>query len=280
MVTRRSTGDVWSYPNIHGDVVATADPVGAKRGATLAFDPFGTTLSPPTSFAPDGLADNSAGNFDYGWLGQAQRGLEHAPGIATIEMGARPYVPGMGRFLEVDPVEGGSANDYDYCSGDPVNCNDVGGTKSKKKELSPIEKERLSQLVVNCSGPDASGADISGSGSCQRFWAAFAAGNLSEFGIGFIPRPAGACPSLLWSASRLLGYGDAFRAGYELFIKHDPGAALAAASGATGSNGAQYDLVKQFQKAGSKFAAEVAATVSGGASIGGTALDAVCTINS
>jgi hypothetical protein len=25
-------------------------------------------------------------------------------------------------------VEGGSANDYDYCSGDPVNCSDLGGT--------------------------------------------------------------------------------------------------------------------------------------------------------
>jgi hypothetical protein len=25
-------------------------------------------------------------------------------------------------------VEGGSANDYDYCSGDPVNCNDLDGT--------------------------------------------------------------------------------------------------------------------------------------------------------
>jgi RHS repeat-associated protein len=127
MVTKRGSGDVWSYPNIHGDVVATADPAGAKRGATVAFDPFGATLTPTSTTAPDGLADNSAGNFDYGWLGQHQRGLEHAPGITTIEMGARPYVPGMGRFLRVDPVEGGSANDYDYCSGDPVNCTDLDG---------------------------------------------------------------------------------------------------------------------------------------------------------
>ena len=28
------------------------------------------------------------------------------------------------------PVEGGSANDYDYCSGDPVNCTDLDGTIS------------------------------------------------------------------------------------------------------------------------------------------------------
>ena len=29
------------------------------------------------------------------------------------------------------PVEGGSANDYDYCSADPVNCNDLSGEDSR-----------------------------------------------------------------------------------------------------------------------------------------------------
>ena len=36
-------------------------------------------------------------------------------------MGARPYDPTLGRFLQVDPVEGGSANDYDYTYHDPTN---------------------------------------------------------------------------------------------------------------------------------------------------------------
>ncbi|MBW3557832.1 MAG: hypothetical protein KY454_12945, partial [Actinobacteria bacterium] len=120
LLTKRGGGGTWSYPNVHGDVMATADGAGAKQGATMSYDPYGQALG--------ALPDNSAGNFDYGWLGRHQRGTEHEAGIATIEMGARQYVPGLGRFLEVDPVEGGSCNDYDYVCGDPVNGFDLDGT--------------------------------------------------------------------------------------------------------------------------------------------------------
>ncbi|MCA1684009.1 MAG: hypothetical protein LC708_02635, partial [Actinobacteria bacterium] len=48
LLTKRAAGDVWGYPNIHGDMVATADtPTGTKQGPTLAYDPFGTALTPP-----------------------------------------------------------------------------------------------------------------------------------------------------------------------------------------------------------------------------------------
>src|SRR5207247_1260929 len=60
LLTKRSAADVWSYPNIHGDVMAIADGTGAKQATTLTYDPYGQTLA--------GLPDNSAGNFDYGWL--------------------------------------------------------------------------------------------------------------------------------------------------------------------------------------------------------------------
>jgi hypothetical protein len=43
-------------------------------------------------------------------------------------MGARPYDPGTGRFLSVDPVLGGSLNDYDYAGQDPINDYDLNGT--------------------------------------------------------------------------------------------------------------------------------------------------------
>jgi RHS repeat-associated protein len=112
--------DVWSYPNIHGDIIATANASGAKQGSTLNYDSFGQVLG--------AIANNTNGNLDYGWLGQQQRPLEHEGGLlATIEMGARQYIPGLGRFLEIDPMEGGSCNDYDYVCGDPVNHTDLDG---------------------------------------------------------------------------------------------------------------------------------------------------------
>jgi RHS repeat-associated protein len=119
LLTKRSSGDVWSYPNVHGDVVATANSSGVKQGATLSYDPYGVALG--------SVPDNAAGNFDFGWLGQHQRPLEAEAGMATIEMGARPYVPAVGRFLEVDPVRGGSTNDYEYSAADPINKFDLDG---------------------------------------------------------------------------------------------------------------------------------------------------------
>jgi hypothetical protein len=40
-------------------------------------------------------------------------------------MGASPYSPLLGRFLSVDPIEGGSANDYVLA--DPINKTDLNG---------------------------------------------------------------------------------------------------------------------------------------------------------
>jgi RHS repeat-associated protein len=73
------------------------------------------------------LPDNAAGNFDFGWLGQRLRPLESEAGLATFEMGARPYVSAIGRFLEADPIEGGSANTYEYAMQDPCNRVDLDG---------------------------------------------------------------------------------------------------------------------------------------------------------
>lgn len=118
LITRQqSEGDVWSYPNLRGDVVAVADGAGSKIGQSTVYDAYGEQVSGPSP----------SSTFGFGWKGADRRRTESAAEIATIEMGARPYVPGLGRFLAADPVEAGSCNDFDYACADPMNNADITG---------------------------------------------------------------------------------------------------------------------------------------------------------
>lgn len=61
----------------------------------------------------------------HSWLGSIELSTELPSGV--IDMGARSYVPEIGRFLQPDPIPGGSANAYSYTVGDPVNSSDPSG---------------------------------------------------------------------------------------------------------------------------------------------------------
>jgi hypothetical protein len=77
-------------------------------------------------------------------------------------MGARPHVPRLGRFLAVDPIEGGRVNDYSYVGADPVNSADLDGT------------------LRRCTGAQQGGPDgimrlrLNGGGECEIFAEMFA----------------------------------------------------------------------------------------------------------
>lgn len=107
-----STTVEWNLSNLHGDIVATVRDGEAGLSRTSETTEFGVA--------------RVAGDTErYGWLGSNQRAADPASGL--ILMGVRLYNPVTGRFLQVDPIYGGNANAYDYCSGDPINHFDLDG---------------------------------------------------------------------------------------------------------------------------------------------------------
>lgn len=110
---------VLQIANLHGDVVATAsmsETATAPASTVAEASEYGV----PATEAPP----------KYSWLGAHELPTQLPSGV--VAMGARSYVPQLGRFLQTDPIAGGSANAYSYTYGNPLNTADLSGEYTAK----------------------------------------------------------------------------------------------------------------------------------------------------
>lgn len=112
-VQNNSEAPVLEIVNLHGDVVGTASL--SETAEKLASSANTTEYGVPSTASPS----------KYSWLGAIEMPTEFPSGIQ--EMGVRSYVPKIGRFLQPDPVVGGSANAYGYTFDDPIDTSDPSG---------------------------------------------------------------------------------------------------------------------------------------------------------
>jgi RHS repeat-associated protein len=108
------------YYDAHGNLAAEANTSGTQT-ANHTYDPFGA----PNDSVP---TNQTTHRFVGRWNKQ------YDTATSLILMGARPYDPTTGRFLSVDPIPGGSLNNYDYAGQDPIDNYDLNGqTKCRNR---------------------------------------------------------------------------------------------------------------------------------------------------
>src|SRR5262249_26582319 len=133
-------------PNIHGDIMLTTDAVGTNTStgngpaSAFTYDPFGNIL--PGSDHPDNMTNGS-----NGWVGQHQKPTETTLVLTPIQMGARVYLPTLGRFVQIDPIVGGTANSYVYVL-DPIGQFDLTGMGIGWKKFFNDHAKDIAGVVV------------------------------------------------------------------------------------------------------------------------------------
>lgn len=129
----------WPVTDVAGHVVAVVASDGTITPAPIA-DEFGVEIAADPR-------DPAKLESRYGWLGAHQRpAVGDTSGVTR--MGVRLYHPGLGRFLEVDPVEAGSANDYDYVNADPINGIDLDGRACRRRDANSKVQARFTRRNV------------------------------------------------------------------------------------------------------------------------------------
>ncbi len=136
--------------NLHGDIIAKAYL--SETATELAAKADTSEYGVPTVTAP----------AKYAWLGASELPTELPSGVVT--MGVRSYVPQIGRFLQPDPVPGGSADAYSYTFGDPIGTTDptgayveggYGNTLDAAQNKAAVEREEAREAAARAAAEQA-----------------------------------------------------------------------------------------------------------------------------
>ncbi len=101
---------------------ANADPT---TTTPVLFDPYGTQLTNPTNSTVD-----NPDTPNYAWHATNTAETETLE-LPYVMMGARVYIPELGRFTSPDPIPTASASEYSYARSDPINFTDPNGLSPK-----------------------------------------------------------------------------------------------------------------------------------------------------
>jgi RHS repeat-associated protein len=132
-----ASGDLAATTGKTGDTVLQLSTIHGDVALPLPLD----TTQAPTALDSDEYGNPRPGQpaTRYNWLGAKQRSTETLTGLTL--MGVRLYNPATGRFLSTDPVQGGSANAYEYAYADPRNKYDLNGKWSLRKKWRTFRKK-------------------------------------------------------------------------------------------------------------------------------------------
>jgi RHS repeat-associated protein len=132
----------WQYPDLQGSV-AWQTSGNAAPSTTTVYDPWGQQISAMVEPVIAESADLELAML-ASWSGSVR--LPNTDDAYLI--GARQYSPASGRFLQPDPVNGGSLNTYEYANGDPINFGDPSGGMSLGKVIGMVVGFVVSSAII------------------------------------------------------------------------------------------------------------------------------------
>jgi hypothetical protein len=92
-----TTAPTYSVKNFHGDTAVTVGANGLPTTSIFLYDPFGQVLA-SNAFGTSSTNLANASDNPMGWAASPVRKAESMFSIPIIQMGARVYLPTLGRF--------------------------------------------------------------------------------------------------------------------------------------------------------------------------------------